>query len=121
MAKRTAGFHALHAQINPDPVFELNRRQQMWASVPDADGSALDPSAAIVPDETIVAALALIERQQKEIEALKAALRPFAEESECWEPVENEDKICFGHAGAFTDFTMADVREAARVLNGGSK
>lgn len=66
-------------------------------------------------------AKALIERQQKEIEALKAALRPFAEESECWEPVEGEDKIGFGHEGAFTDFTMADVREAARVLSGGSK
>lgn len=68
-------FKTLHAQISPDPVVELNRRLQMWASVPDADGGALSPSAAIVPDETITAALAEIASLRAQLDEAKARVK----------------------------------------------
>lgn len=77
MVQRMAAtdFLALHAQINADPVIELNRRLQMWASVPDTDGGALSPSAAIVPDETITAVLTEISRLTARVAELEKALK----------------------------------------------
>ena len=51
-------FAERHAQIDPDPVVEIERRLALWASVPDANGFALKPFAKIIPDETLRSALA---------------------------------------------------------------
>jgi hypothetical protein len=48
-------FETRHAQVDPDPLRELIRRQQSWASAPDSRGHALN--ARIVPDETVAAAI----------------------------------------------------------------
>ena len=47
-------FEERHAQVDPDPLKELIRRQEMWATAPDSRGHSLD--AAIVPMATIRAA-----------------------------------------------------------------
>lgn len=51
-------FAENHAKVNLDPVEELLRRRQLWATAPDENGNALTPDAAIVPIHTINRALA---------------------------------------------------------------
>lgn len=75
-------FHDLHAQIDPDPIQELHRRLQMWASVPDADGGALTPSAAIVPDVTIQATIDLVSSLIRERDEARAALTKIREHTQ---------------------------------------
>ena len=50
-------FEENHARVENDPVLELMRRRQSWASAPGGNGEALKPSAAIVPLDTIDAAI----------------------------------------------------------------
>jgi hypothetical protein len=50
-------FQSRHQNINDDYLSELERRCQLWASCPNADGSALKPDAQIVPLETLMAAI----------------------------------------------------------------
>lgn len=54
---RTPTFHERHEMIDPDPMYELARRQQLWASAPDGNGESLSPAACIVPLETVAAAI----------------------------------------------------------------
>lgn len=53
-------FEERHAQVDDDPLVELRRRLQPWASAPDSRGKPLD--AAIVPRQTIVHAIELLEQ-----------------------------------------------------------
>jgi hypothetical protein len=48
-------FEERHAQIDTDPLKELIRRRQSWASAPDSRGRALD--AQIIPRSTLDAAI----------------------------------------------------------------
>lgn len=58
-------FEECHAQVDADPVRELMRRRQYWASAPGSRGDALKPSAAIVPLATINDAIVeLLERRK---------------------------------------------------------
>lgn len=56
-------FETRHAQVDPDPVVELERRLQLWASAPDSRGQSLD--AQIVPVQTIMSALAELKEWRK--------------------------------------------------------
>lgn len=58
-------FADRHAQVDPDPVVEIERRLRFWASAPGEDGAALKPDASIVPDETLIAALAELKEWRK--------------------------------------------------------
>ena len=66
-------FEARHAQVDPDPVVELERRTQPWASCPNSRGFALEPHAQIVPLATIQSALAELKEWRKIGEAVKTA------------------------------------------------
>ena len=46
-------FEERHAQVDDDPLVELERRLQMWASAPSSRGEALKPDAVIVPRSII--------------------------------------------------------------------
>lgn len=63
-------FVERHEQIDPDPVVELERRLQLWASAPDSDGQPL--RAQIVPVSTIHSALAELREWRKIGEAIAA-------------------------------------------------
>lgn len=67
-------FEARHAQVDPDPLKELKRRRQMWASAPDSRGVPL--KAAIVPNATIDAAIEEL-RYWRERQPLRAILRQW--------------------------------------------
>lgn len=58
-------FHASHEQIDADPLKELIRRRQLWASCPDSDGGALKPEAQIVPLATVHAAIGELQDRRK--------------------------------------------------------
>jgi hypothetical protein len=68
-------FEELHAQIDPDPLKELIRRRQSWASAPDSRGWPLN--AAIVPDETVDAAIHEISRLRRRASVLDRVLTRF--------------------------------------------
>lgn len=57
-------FTERHAQVAGDPVKELIRRCELWASCPGENGEQLLPAAKIVPVVTLHAAIAeLIEHR----------------------------------------------------------
>lgn len=57
-------FAERHARINEDPLVELMRRRQLWASCPGPDGAPLAPAAYIIPEITVLEAITeLIERR----------------------------------------------------------
>jgi len=56
-------FEERHAQVDEDPLIELRRRLQQWASAPDSRGQSLN--AQIVPIETIVRAIQGLELLQQ--------------------------------------------------------
>ena len=71
-------FETRHAQVDRDPLKELIRRQQAWASVPDSRGMPL--RATIVPDETVDAAikeLIWLRRKASVIDRIATWLRLF--------------------------------------------
>lgn len=53
-------FEERHAQVDSDPLIELRRRLELWASAPDSRGQPL--MACIVPLSTVRKAVAEIER-----------------------------------------------------------
>lgn len=65
-------FETRHAQVDPDPIVELRRRLQFWASAPDSRGMSLN--ACIVPDETMLSALAKFDALSTENRRLREAL-----------------------------------------------
>ena len=67
-------FTERHAQVDPDPVVEIERRLQMWASAPPEPGKDnLVPKASIVPDDTLRSALAELKEWRKVGEAILQA------------------------------------------------
>lgn len=56
-------FEELNAQVDPDPLVELRRRRQIWASAPDSRGNATDSQ--YVPTSTIYAAIDEIETARR--------------------------------------------------------
>jgi hypothetical protein len=50
-------FAENHATVDPDPVKELMRRRQLWATAPGEGDGSLRPDASIVPVATINAAI----------------------------------------------------------------
>ncbi len=54
-------FTERHAQVADDPLVELKRRVQWWASCPGSDGGALKPEAQIVPLATLHSVIAELE------------------------------------------------------------
>lgn len=66
-------FRTRHMQIDPDPLKELLRRRQIWASCPGDDGGALKPYAQIVPLDTVNGAIASITRLRLAVRWLTTA------------------------------------------------
>lgn len=64
-------FETRHAQIDDDPLVELKRRLQPWASAPPSRGVSLD--AAIVPTATIRDAVALLEQHREMVSVFQRA------------------------------------------------
>lgn len=64
-------FEERHAQVDEDPLVELKRRLQPWASAPDSWGQPLN--AAIVPTQTIADAIALLEQHREMVSVLQRA------------------------------------------------
>ena len=64
-------FEEKHAQVDADPLVELRRRLQMWASAPPSRGVSLN--AAIVPISTIEEAIALLEQHREMVRVFQGA------------------------------------------------
>ena len=64
-------FEERHAQVDGDPLVELRRRLQSWASAPPSRGQPLN--AAIVPIQTIRDAIALLESHREIIKTFERA------------------------------------------------
>lgn len=64
-------FEQRHAEVDEDPLVELKRRLQPWASAPDSRGRALN--ACIVPRQTVEHAILLLEEQRKLMDAVRRA------------------------------------------------
>lgn len=64
-------FEERHAQVDEDPLVELRRRLQPWASAPDSRGQSLN--AQIVPIVTIVRAIQGLELLQHMADAFMKA------------------------------------------------
>lgn len=69
---RDDAFLERHFQIDPDPLKELVRRSQLWASSPPSNGVGLH--AAIVPDVTVQAAIREITRLRSQRVAVPEAV-----------------------------------------------
>ena len=74
-------FAERHAQVSLDPVEELLRRRQAWASAPGENCHALTPDAAIVPLHTIERALAelISNRVEQGVAGARAQLERFTD------------------------------------------
>ena len=66
-------FESRHAAVNEDPLEELRRRLQPWATAPSSRGKALAPEACVVPKSTVANAVILIEQLYEIIRMTKAA------------------------------------------------
>jgi hypothetical protein len=66
-------FEQRHSDVKEDPLEELRRRLEPWASAPSSRGSALVPEACIVPAKTVADAVILLEQLYEIIRVTKAA------------------------------------------------
>lgn len=66
-------FEERHAQVDDDPLVELERRLQMWATAPSSRGEALKPDAVIVPRSTVISAVACLRQLKQIIETFERA------------------------------------------------
>lgn len=64
-------FEDRHAQIDGDPLVELQRRMELWAAAPDSRGMPLQ--AAIVPTQTIAAAISELKMLREDVRVLRSA------------------------------------------------
>lgn len=64
-------FEEKHAEVDEDPLVELKRRMQSWASAPPSRGKSLH--AAIVPYQTIEDAITLLEHHRQIVKAFESA------------------------------------------------
>jgi hypothetical protein len=65
-------FEEKHAERDEDPLNELRRRLQPWASAPDSRGESLD--ACIVPRQTVQDAITLLEMQREMMDLANRAM-----------------------------------------------
>lgn len=75
-------FEQRHADVRADPLEEMKRRLQPWATAPSSRGNALEPEACIVPKATVAEAIVLLE-QLYEIVRLNEVCK------DCWERIED--------------------------------
>lgn len=66
-------FEERHSAVDPDPLIELERRLQPWASAPSSRGEPLTPEAVIVPRSTVEGAVVLLKQLYEIIRLTNAA------------------------------------------------
>lgn len=63
-------FEDRHAQVDDDPLIELERRLQPWATCPSSRGEALSPPAQIVPRSTVEGAIVLLKQWREVVDRM---------------------------------------------------